>query len=666
MFFLWTGVMAGILLAYLVMRFANRSDLNQKGLRGSLQVLWASARWRFAAIVALLLFIPVPWEFIKTGFFGSFGPLEAFKTVLLPWLAGVGFGIWIYLTIASLQARQYLPGGLDADQGDAAAANRDRRPRALETRRELSFIPIAVAMLTVAFMITDQQYGWLARLQKFSFGGGGLEFAPRAARGPQEAVRGPGAEGGAVIGEDRVSALVDFTANLAAIITRDHGYLRELGNRTYNLQRDMEFAEQVVVPLGQHLDIFHDAHGYNNLGLLISRDFVDAIRSFVRYQHGVTPETQQLLADKVRGEIGALWRKICRREEDLPDMKVVDPKNTDKIRSCGQTAKAVDDWLSLQGRTAAFSYGLPYGTLLAAMLLNAADELDSAIKDIDEWVADSGVSDNDPAADPGKSWLVFRAVNQAMLLLLAGGPSSSNSYLALEHSRKLAKIGHGLLQSDAMPTSDSSTKLSWQAQSAKFDKAEPVDLLWELGVCPSGLTSSFKRAMLATLQASNNVAFILSENIEYANRQGLMPEMEQRANHLAKSVNTRCLAVETPEDATNRKIYSDLERLQAAFFDTAATVQLALVARGTQQQEKRRRLCDAHTYASRAITLQANTLGKEGSSFNAGLNRVAFLTKWTEHRQESTAYSRLAAYDRLLDEINSQLAQVGYSHADCS
>src|SRR5258708_23610271 len=98
MFFLWTGVMAGILLAYLVIRYGDRSDGSPKSLRIVLQDLSRSARWVLAAVVALMLIIPVPWQFVETGFLGSFGLLEAFKTVLLPWLAGVGFGIWIYLT----------------------------------------------------------------------------------------------------------------------------------------------------------------------------------------------------------------------------------------------------------------------------------------------------------------------------------------------------------------------------------------------------------------------------------------------------------------------------------------------------------------------------------------------------------------------------------------
>jgi hypothetical protein len=691
MFFLWSGVMAGILLAYLVMRYGNRSDVRRgahKSLRDSFDALWPSLRWRFAAVVALLLIVPVPVEFILTGFFGSFGLLEAFKTVLLPWIAGVGFGIWIYATIAR--------GARNADQGHAGARServdggregaqhsgedagdahseqgnggRKADPEKAEIGRELSFIPIAVAMLAVAFMISDQQYGWLARLQKLSFGGSGVEFAPRSAGGQQEAARGGPTPGGDVIGEDRVSALVDFMAKLNEVIGRDLTYFQELGYQTDDLRPEWKFAEEVVVPMGKHLQIFHGAHAYNNLGLLLDRDFVDAIRSFARYRSNagdrsrIDPETQKDLAEKVRDKIKAAWGRICEREKMLPGLGVVSPEDLNKVKSCPQTQGSTDAWLSSNAGTG-FNYVFPYGTLFAAMLLNAADEQDSAIKDLDEWVANNNAASDDTAATRrGKSWLVFRATNQAMSLLLIGESSKVNSYLLLEHAQTLAKIGQELLRSDAVPDSDGSgmKKLSWQDQSDRVAKAGPVAPIWELGNCPSGLTESFKRAMLATERASNNVAFIFSQNLEYANRHDGIRDMEDRAKELAK-VNTRCLAVKEDSDSLNI-----LKGQQAAFFDTVATVQLALAARETNQQEKRRRLCDAYMSASRAITLQEKTFSTQGSSFTAGLDRVKFLEKWTEYRQELTAHIALAAYDRSRGEASSQLAELGYrAPGDC-
>ncbi len=171
------------------------------------------------------------------------------------------------------------------------------------------------------------------------------------------------------------------------------------------------------------------------------------------------------------------------------------------------------------------------------------------------------------------------------------------------------------------------------------------------------------------MQASNNVAAILSQNIEYADRKGWIREMEQRANDLVKKVNPRCLAVQNNDPRKNRDIYKTLDRIQAAFFDTAAAVQSALSARETNQKEMRLRLCDAYKYANRAIGLQLRTLDKEegeGAFSAADPDRVTFLDDWTARRQESAAFIKLADYDRMIDKINKQLAQLGYTNADCS
>lgn len=637
MFYLWIGIMAGTFLAYLAMRAGSRRRTRFEP--------WRSLRWWLAGVVVLMLLIPVVLEFIKTGF-GSFGWLEAIKTVLLPWFAGIGFGVWIYLTISPL------PGLQDAGPYDAA---QDTGPEgaAAAVRRELSFIPIAVAMLAVTFIVSDEQYGWLARLQKLSFGGGGLEFAPRTVTS-QQAVSGPSYGSGDVIGEDRVTSLVDFMTTLDQMIDRDFQYLHELGDTTHDnlLNQDKDFANRVVVPLGKHLGIIHAARGYNNLGILIDRSLVDAIRSFVHSGREMKPETRaarQRFGEEVRDKIANSWRFVCDTEERLLDLQAVDPKNEGLVKSCNTAAAAsTNAWLSSPGGTA-FNYALPYGTLLAAMLLNAADELDSAIRDIDEWVAD-----NSPApGHAGQSWLVFRALNQAAQLLLASDSSNANSYLAFEHSRNLVEVGERLLNG-TVTSADS--KLSWQAQRARFAKAEPVDLLWELGLCPNDLTASFKRAMLATLQASNTVAYILSQNIEFAEKKNLIREMDWRADYLAKKVNTRCL---TDSKADN---------VQAAFFDTAAVVELTLAAREKQQpNEKRRRLCNAYKYVQKAIALQENTLDKSTLAIGArpwetGLSRFDFADKWTTHRRELAAYAAWATYNHRLEEISSQLA---YASIDC-
>jgi hypothetical protein len=91
MFYLWFGVIAGILLAYSAMRAGYKRPSEN-----------ALCSW-LAAAVELTLFIPIVLEFIKIEFSDGLGLLEAIKTVFIPWFAGVGFGVWIYLTAIPLR-----------------------------------------------------------------------------------------------------------------------------------------------------------------------------------------------------------------------------------------------------------------------------------------------------------------------------------------------------------------------------------------------------------------------------------------------------------------------------------------------------------------------------------------------------------------------------------
>jgi hypothetical protein len=91
MFYLWIGAMAGILLTYPAMRAAHH-----RPSAGSWH-LW------LAGAVALMLLTPVVLDYIKTEFIDGLGLIEAIKTVLIPWFAGVGLGLWIYLVTIPLR-----------------------------------------------------------------------------------------------------------------------------------------------------------------------------------------------------------------------------------------------------------------------------------------------------------------------------------------------------------------------------------------------------------------------------------------------------------------------------------------------------------------------------------------------------------------------------------
>jgi hypothetical protein len=89
MYHLWTGVIAGVLLAYLLMRAQALGE----------RKAWRSMRWWLAWATILIIIFPAVWEIGRLTF-GPLGPVEGVKSVLLPWPPVSG--IWIYLAIEPL------------------------------------------------------------------------------------------------------------------------------------------------------------------------------------------------------------------------------------------------------------------------------------------------------------------------------------------------------------------------------------------------------------------------------------------------------------------------------------------------------------------------------------------------------------------------------------
>jgi hypothetical protein len=151
-------------------------------------------------------------------------------------------------------------------------------------------------------------------------------------------------------------------------------------------------------------------------------------------------------------------------EERLLNQQAVHPKNEGLVKPSATTAKASTETSLSSTAEPDFNFARPYATLLAAMLLHAADELDSAVRDV-------------------------------------------------------------------------------ELLSNKREGSGPVDL-----------TVRFKRAMLATLQVSNTVAYFLSQNIEFADKRNLMRKTEGREDYLAKMADARRAAESNvdgaPIDAT--------------------------------------------------------------------------------------------------------------------
>jgi hypothetical protein len=634
MFHLWIGVMAGILLAYLWMRaHAPRR-----------RAPWQSWRWWLAGFVALIIIIPVIWELLRTAF-GSLGLLEAFKAVLLPWAAGVGFGIWIYLAIGPL------PRAPTGKTDEVATA----------IRQDLSFIPIAVALLFVTVIVSDQQYGWLSRLQRLTISGGGVEFAPRSSGPPQQPNYAPAPPGLKQTGEGRVSQLLGFMSLMTQTICRDIKYAADVGYKFSStavdcpifppeeFKEDLSFAQKVGVPLGKHLRVIHRARSYDNIGFLIDRAFVDSFRSFILYHRDGVPETERRqLAKEVHDHILALWAQVCQTERRLYQLRATDPKDEDLVNSCTNDLtvgeKFLDLWLSPERKGIALNRALPYGTLLAAKLLNAAGEVQSAVRDLDEWI-DANQPDGNHPDQFYKRFGVYRTLVESTLLLM-GDPdlSDAKAYIVVEHSRRLLEIGKKLLSSTH--PSDGS-RLSWRAQRSRIEKKDGIDPMWEIGICANDLTDEFKIFMASYLSASNNLAYFLDRNIEFAEREGLLNDMEQQAKFLAKKINMRCLDDRTSAD-----------QAQAEFLDTATAVELTLARRTKNRAEKRSHLCDARKYAKGAVRLQESTISRHSVSppdSEQTLDRAEAMKRWTLRLQENDQFADLVSYLRRVDDVEQQL-----------
>jgi hypothetical protein len=225
------------------------------------------------------------------------------------------------------------------------------------------------------------------------------------------------------------------------------------------------------------------------------------------------------------------------------------------------------------------------------MLLNAAGEPDTAVRDLDRWAAENRPGQD--LAQQYKQFGVYRALYTSANLLARDKPTGARMYFAIMQNRKVVRLGEQLLTS-TFP----SNGFSWRTQKRRFENGDRGDPIWHGGVCANDLSSNFKRFMLANLAMANNYAYFLSEHVQFAKQQNLIGEMERYATYLGK-LNIHCLQ----QDPHSTDEQADLDSTQASFLDTAAAVELALAAREDQRAEKRARLCKALSYARRADEL---------------------------------------------------------------
>src|SRR5215471_218019 len=576
MFLLSIGVLAGVLLVYLWQRAQTAPPSRLR-----------SWRWLLAGIWSVILLAPMISALRGT----IFSPYETMNSVLFPWGAGLGLGIWAYLIIEPLS------------RGSSAGAS--------------AFIPFSIAMLFAIMIVSEERYGWFTRLQKISFGGGGIEFAPSGSKEQQRPNYAPGAIGNVgQTGETRVALLVEFMKNLRNYIERDKKYADALEpGHDSEFDNDAMFAEKVIVPLGERLDRIHDVRSYNQLGLLIERGFVDDYRTFI--QSKINKE----LESNIKKGIMSIWFKVCEAETRLSIVRTVkkDDQKPCNIQAYAATA-SMDLWTGPHGRQQV-SYALPYGVLFAGMLLNAAGEIDAAVMDLDRWIMD-----NWPKNANDFRWVgIYRALNQINLLLM-GDNGRNSKYDIIAHSQKQVELGERLLSSSS----------SWREQREIMLRAVENEWRWGLGDC-ARLNDLFKIFMTSYLSTSNNLAYYLSQNVEFAEHELLKEEMERRANFLITKIDMRCLITDSGKaDST-----------QASYFDTAAAVEFTLALKEKVWSAKRRRLCTARKHAERAIGIYWPTLPDREATRLELEQGSGKMVKQLKHRLES-----YTSYDHGIELLN--------------
>jgi hypothetical protein len=506
----------------------------------------------------------------------------------------------------------------------------------------------------VAAIFSEERYGWFTRLQKITFAGGGVELAALAPTGATTTDRTPLGAGRAT-GANRIDYLLFFMSSLPAAINRDLGYARETGHTWPDdaHHADLEFASQVVGPLGARLRAIHAIRRYNDLGFMIDRGFIDDFRAFVRGYLAFKrmPPGQsdpfRLLVERIK----EIWRDTCDLDRQLrraayfaPAHSAAAPQEDD---TCAQEAKRAERFLDRTvGRPDSqpgieLNPELPYGTLLSSMLLYAAGETDSAVRDLERWITLHPVGDQRAFRRIG----VYRARYISALLLTRDNPENENIHVAFNKYQDTLEMGDRLLSS-----SFPANVMSWRAQRARLDQSDRQNT-WNTVDCSEDLSANFKQFARAYLVAKNNLTYFLSQNLELAKLERRDATMRRFADDLAKA-NILCLRLnDSPdEQAATRS-------LQATVLDTAASVQLELGLREDQRGEKRALLCKAQQHIQAAVEVygpvtQRPTLPKWVNAREKGATQAP--QPWQEQETWSAEENRLHVTETMATLLRRQ------------
>jgi hypothetical protein len=647
MFDLWIGVMTGIVLAYL-----------WEGPHRKAKPSYWSSPLPFSQAALAVLLITFGWELWHFGS-GSLGALESVKVVLMPWAAGVGFGVWMY-SILYPHFRQANGGGVTPGQpGSGGPPVPPPQPDKTGAGTP-SFLPLAIAILFVAIIVSDERYGWFDRLQKLTVGGSGIEFAPRSGGQPEVSTSGLQSIGlKATSGAERIQSLLFWMSQWDQIIRTDQASALETGHEFSSiniyLDADLEIAEKVIVPLGDRLSALQGVRHYNGIEFIANRRFIDEFRLFVR-----TPPEDRVGSDKeriIQDGFANIWKGVCKSFSDPRVKTKIDaPDKIEKddrekwIASCDADMKKANEHIAklfVPDSHLGFSPKLPYGTLLSSLMLLAAGESGAAVADLDAWI-NSKTDSKEPRINDFRWIGRYRLRNMSASLFLDEAPAELSHSWARRFNRAIF-AGEKLLAS-SYSYKDQQT---WRNQTRLLFKTPTwEDVLWgELG-CPESLSRPFKFMMQAHLSTINNFAFFLSQNFQFAKLENYDDWMAKQASRLA-SVKLRCLQHEEKDDPIHEGLKRTISarklvRLKSSYLDTAAAIEFTLAADESRRpREARAHLCVALKYAQAAAASDRFPMPSTNSS--------------PETSDESV--QRTLLFAKRQREIQSALMRAGF---DCS
>ena len=282
-----------------------------------------------------------------------------------------------------------------------------------------------------------------------------------------------------------------------------------------------------------------------------------------------------------------LLTRACALEEQLRTHDFIAPDTHESLAKdgpcSGQTKSALDGDASHSTVLKRIRADLPYGTLLSAMLLSAANEIDAAVQDLDRWVRQNSPRSGAESAADARWIFVYRARAQAALLLWNQMPDGPKGYLVAEYYSELLKIGEHFLNATTRVR-----RKSWRMQRERFDAKGSGESRWQTALCANDVTPAFKRFMLAHLSAMNNRTYFLSKHLDFSHGQARLDELRDNGHYLARA-DVACLQPPLPDGELLKQVAST----QSSFLDTAALAELALAKSKDREATKREHLCRA-------------------------------------------------------------------------